>query len=244
MNTSNNPITTDDEVTNQNSISETRRLSQNYPIEYQRHEKPPNPDLTFITGSCILKTIETRFLGDKVRVKSFNKAKIETLQENLSRMDLSRYKHIILHIGGHDIDAQITPDDFKKRYQSLLQSLSGVNCNIFVSGLLPRGKTDMKPFNNIMKDLCSQFKAKFINNHDSFIMASGELPYEYFQEDQINLKFSGTRLLVRNMNNSCPILPSRSSTNKTDHRTRGFYNQNRRTSRQPYTPRHYSVLPH
>ena len=54
-------------------------------------------------------------------------------------------------------------------------------------------------------------------------MASGELTYEYFQVDKINLKLPGTRLLVRNMNNSCPIQPSRPSTNKTDHRTRGFY---------------------
>ena len=64
-------------------------------------------DLTFITGSCILKSIETRFLNDKVRVKSFNNSTIATLQEKLSKMDLSRYQNVVLHAGGYDVDKKI-----------------------------------------------------------------------------------------------------------------------------------------
>ena len=102
-------------------------------------------DMTFITGSCILKTIETRFLADKVRVKSYNKANIETLQEKFTEMDLYRYANIVLHIGGHDVDAKTKPEEFKVKYQALLQSLTEVDSKIYVSGLLPRGKIDMRP---------------------------------------------------------------------------------------------------
>ena len=51
----------------------------------------------------------------------------------------------------------------------------------------------MKPFNDILKDLCIKHKVTFINNHNSFIMASGELPFDFFHADQVNLKFSGIR---------------------------------------------------
>ena len=173
------------------------------------HPKQQNRDLTLVTGSCILRTIETRFLAENTRVKSFNKAKIETLEEKLSNMDLSRYANIVLHIGGNDIDSRISLSQFKQKYKSLLESLSGKNCKVVISGLLPRRKLDIRPYNSTLKELSAQFEATFIDNHDSFILASGELPFEYFQAGKVNLKFPGTRLLVQNINKSCVILPPR-----------------------------------
>ena len=142
-------------------------------------------------------------------VKSFNKAKIETLEEKLSNMDLSRYANIVLHIGGNDIDSRISLSQFKQKYTSLLESLSGKNCKVAISGLLPRRKIDIRPYNSTLKELSAQFEATFIDYHDSFILASGELPFEYFQADKVNLKFPGTRLLVQHINKSCVILPPR-----------------------------------
>ena len=167
-------------------------------------QKPRN--LTLITGSCILKHVETRFLADNVRVKSYPQAKIETLEENITNMDLSRYEKIVLHVGWHDMDAKIKPSDFKIKYQSLLNSIMDKHGKIVISGLLPRRATNMKPYNNILKEMSSQFKAQFIDNHDSFIMASGKLPFEYFHADRVNLKFPGTRLLIQNINDKCKII--------------------------------------
>ena len=100
-------------------------------------------------------------------------------------MDLSRYANIVLHVGGHDIDARIKLSEFKQKYISLLKSLSDKNCKLVIYGLLPRRGIDMKPYNTILKELSIQFEAKFIGNHDSFILASGELPIEYFQVDKV-----------------------------------------------------------
>lgn len=194
----------------------------------QVKEKPKNPDLTFITGSCILKSIETKFLGENVRVKSFKKAKIENLQEALSKMDLSRYKSIVLHIGGHDVDAKISQNSFKEKYQSLLNSLTQRDCNIYVSGLLPRGGTNMKPFNGILKDLCKTINAVFIENHDSFILASGELPFDFFHADKVNLKYLGTRALVHNINDHCQILPVQTKAHSSTNFVRNFNQPPRR----------------
>ena len=182
--------------------------------ESHKDPKPKDPhpqqqkrDLTLVTGPCILRTIETRFLSENARVKSFYQAKIETLEEKLSHMDLSRYENIVLHIRGHDIDARINHSEFKHKYTSLLESLSDKKCKVVISGLLPRKRINMKPYNIILKELSTQFDASFIDNHDSFILASGDLPFESFQDDKVNLKFPGTRQLIQNINKSCVILP-------------------------------------
>ena len=111
-------------------------------IQHFSSPKQPIKNLTFVTGSCILISIETRFLAKNVRIKSFSKAKIDTLDAKLSVMDLSRYDKIVLHIGGYDVDAKIGPVEFKRKYQSLLKSVAVSNSKLFISGLLPRkGKT-------------------------------------------------------------------------------------------------------
>ena len=119
-------------------------------LNKQRHKKLPI-HYTFITGSCILKGIETKFLDRNVRIKTFRDTTTENLHESLVEMYLSRYKHIIIHVGGHDIDKDISRDSFKEKYQSLLDFLKTVGSKPFVAGLLPRGGTDMKIFNMILK---------------------------------------------------------------------------------------------
>ena len=52
----------------------------------------PKRELTFIVGSGILRGIETRFLCESVKGKSFKNASIDLLKDKLSEMDLSRYK--------------------------------------------------------------------------------------------------------------------------------------------------------
>ena len=218
-------------------------------INYDESHKDPKPkdphpqqqkrDLTLVTGSCILRTIETRFLSVNTRVKSFYKANIETLEEKLSHMDLSRYENIVLHIGGHDIDARINHSEFKQKYTSLLESLSDKNCKIVISGLLPRKRINMRPYNIILKELSTQYEVSFIDNHDSFILASGDLPFEYFQDDKVNLKFPGTRLLIQNINKSCVILPL--TQNPRDQRSmsqffrRKSHSANRYNAQKPFS---------
>ena len=141
-------------------------------------------------------------------------------------MDLSRYKNIIIHVDGHDIDIGISPDSFKEKYQSLLDYLKTVNSKLFEPGLLPRGGIDMKIFNTILKDLCLKSNVDFIDIHNSFNMASGELPFDFFHADQVNLKFSGIRKLVHNINESCAVLPQTQNFLRHHNTNRGHLQQN------------------
>ena len=149
-------------------------------------------------------------------------------------MDLSRYETIVLHIGGHDVDAKVGPTEFKHKYQSLLSSLADKNCKILISGLLPRRGTNMKPYNSILNELSSQFKAQFIDNHDSFIMALGKLHFEYYQADRVNLKFPGTRLLVQNIKDKCKIIPNVQRSNIHKRSKPVHYRQTRSISFEHY----------
>ena len=83
----------------------------------------------------------------------------------------------------------------------------------------------MKPFNAILKDLCETSNAIFIDNHNSFIMASGQLPVDFVHADRVNLRFLGIRALVHNIHESCPILDKK-QTDQNTHKN-GQYRQSR-----------------
>ena len=57
----------------------------------------------------------------------------------------------------------------------------------------------MKHYNAIRKEICQTNKVGFIDNHDSFVLASGELPYDFYHADNVNLRFPGIRKLVQNI---------------------------------------------
>ena len=135
------------------------------------------------------------------------------MKDNLSKMDLSRYANVILRVGGQDVDARVSKISFQETFQSLLKFLEQQGCKAFLSGLLPRGGTDMKSYNTILKDICQAHKVEFVYNHDFFVLASGELPYDYYHADKVNLRFPGIRKLVQNKNSACQILPTQSYPN-------------------------------
>ena len=61
--------------------------------------------LTLIEGSDALKGISLKRLSNRVRVKTFDRARIQQLREKLNAMNLEPYEKIVLHIGECDISA-------------------------------------------------------------------------------------------------------------------------------------------
>ena len=122
-------------------------------------------------------------------------------------MNLSVYDTVITHVGDFDIVDGADINMFENDYKYLLSVVSA-KCKVVVSGLLPRRETNVKPFNIKLKILCDKMKVTFIDNHDSFIMASGDLPKNILHADKVNLKHDGTVTLIRNINNHIQILPT------------------------------------
>lgn len=177
------------------------------------NQSKPNPQkenkskLILITGSCVLKGINPSRLKNNIRVKHFHKATISALTEKLKTMDLSIYDTVITHVGDFDIVDGADLNMYENDYKYLLSVVSA-KCKVVVSGLLPRGGTNVNPFNAKLKTLCDKMKVAFIDNHDSFIMASGDMPKNLFHADKVNLKHDGTVTLIRNIHNQISILPT------------------------------------
>ena len=107
---------------------------------------------------------------------------------------------LILHVGGNDTDSGVYLDSFSDNYVSLLNDLSAENRRIIVSGLTQRESVDLKPFNQILKSICEDNNLQFIDNNDTFLLASGAMPESYFDNDKVHLNVSGTRKLLANIN--------------------------------------------
>ena len=78
------------------------------------------------------KQLTYRFLDESIRVISYRNAKIKHVPDNISKMDLPRFKNLKLHVGGHDIDANIDQTTFREVYQSLLSSVSDSGCKVYM----------------------------------------------------------------------------------------------------------------
>ena len=124
LNNSNNSqpnVYTSERITHSQTSSAKQR-SQHNPNTRDTIPKTTKRDLTLITGSDVLTSLEPNFLGTHVRVKSFKNASISNMKDKLSTMDLSRYENVILHAGGQDVDAKVSKTNFKETYNSLLSS--------------------------------------------------------------------------------------------------------------------------
>ena len=104
------------------------------------------------------------------------------------------------------------------------------NRHIIVSGLTPRESVDFKPYNQSLKDICNENDLHFIDNYDSFLLASGEMPESYFYGDKLHLNASGTRRLLSNIDKVHNI--NRNSP-RNDHTTSSQGFRPRGNTRQP-----------
>ena len=158
------------------------------------------PQSTLLVGSSLLKGVRVSNLKPDTTVRSFSGARADTIGEKLADYNIDECKTIILHVSGNDADEGVDLDTFSKSYVSLLNSISAENRRIIVSGVLPRKSVDLKPYNDILKTICNQNDIEFIDNYDSFLLASGEMPSTFFDHDKLNLNNQGTRRLLSCIN--------------------------------------------
>ena len=133
----------------------------------------------------MLKGVQNSDLKQNTTVRSFSGARLDTIGEKLSKYNIEDCKTMVMHIGGNDAENGADVDTFLENYVSLLNSLSAENLSIIVSGLLPRESVELKPYNEILKNICDENDIEFIDNYDSFLHASGEMPHFFFQNDVI-----------------------------------------------------------
>ena len=76
------------QTTSSSEPSQKEKYKSNEPPQRDQNksDKTKTADLTLITGSNILRGIETKFLAENVRIKSYKSAKIDTLKDALVKL--------------------------------------------------------------------------------------------------------------------------------------------------------------
>ena len=89
---------------------------------------------------------------------------------------------------------------------------------VVVSGLLPKKGYDINAFNSKIKQLCQEYEVEFVDHHDLFVMASGEVPRSLFYGDKISLRPAGTATLVCNLDSKYRILRKHEADGKSSNK--------------------------
>ena len=155
---------------------------------------------TLIVGSSLLKNVKVSDLNRSTAVRTFSGAKIDTIKTKLSEYNLDSCKTVILQVGGNDADSGTDLETFSDEYEQLIHSLKENDHRVIVSGLLPRETVDLSPYNEKLRQLCDTCETEFVENYDSFLLASGELPESYYLKDKLHLNNYGTKKLLSNIN--------------------------------------------
>ncbi|CAC5395801.1 unnamed protein product [Mytilus coruscus] len=206
-------------------------------VDYQPKPKPPKPELTktefgpthysndnavpisnpitgennkttLIIGSSILKGIQPRGLQN-TEVCTNRGANIDRLKDVIKKKDMSKYRTIIIHIGGNDFDNGDNLQSIRDNYEALLYLLNikcHPHCKFVVSGILPRKGFNMHNPNEMLKDLCEQFNIQFIDHTNMFYDKNYRLSYSLFHHDGIHLSKIGTSAFLRSVNMHVSIL--------------------------------------
>ena len=123
-------------------------------------------------------------------IRSYKSVKIEHLKDSLAKMDSTRYKNIVLHVGGNNIDSKISANLFREKYSSLIEYLKEQGIK-YVSDLF--SKTDVKQFNDILKHICEILPRPKchlirINNHYLHYTISTDWSNVYFKNEKMAVK--------------------------------------------------------
>ena len=183
---------------------------------------------TVIIGGSILKRVRTNELNSDTTMRSFPGATTVTLKDKLENYDIDNCKTVILHVGGNDADNGDDIDTFSDNYIALLESLASDDRRLIVSGILPRTTVNLEPYTEQLRLLCAENDIEFIDNYDSFRLASGEIPSSYFWKDKIHLNEHGKRKLLSNINEQCKAMSDQNAA-----RPRRMFQGSRQGARPP-----------
>ncbi|MCG8077802.1 MAG: SGNH/GDSL hydrolase family protein, partial [Candidatus Thiodiazotropha taylori] len=189
---------------------------------------------TLLIGSSILKNIKTSDLTRDTTVRTIPGATIDTVKDKLNNLNIEKCDTIILHVGGNDADRGEDLESFRENFDELIDTVADGTKRVIVSGLLPRESVDLEPFNETLKSLCADNAVEFVDNYDSFLLATGEQADSYYTSDKTHINMAGTRKLLRSINEIHQIIATQRTGDQRKNRS-GF---NRNHNYVGYKPNH------
>ena len=164
---------------------------------------------TLLIGDSLLSGVNVKGLKNYVHCQPIPGATINKVKEKITMYDLSEFKNIIIYCGGNDSADSEDLEVFKNSYEDLLQYIRSKNpdCTLFLCNSCPRGDTDTRAFNSVIKTLAEYQGHKFVNAYDSFYDNNDELRTRFYGvRDWIHLSSSGIRRLLGTIHEVLPIV--------------------------------------
>ena len=164
---------------------------------------------TLLIGDSLLSGVNVKGLKSYVHCQPIPGATINKVKEKISMYDLNQFKNIIIYCGGNDSAESENPDNFKTAYEQLLQDIRNKNpdCKLYLCNSCPRGDTDTRGYNIVIKTLAESQGHGFVNVYDAFYDSNDELRTKFYGvRDWIHLSSPGTRRLLGTIHRAIPIV--------------------------------------
>ena len=164
-----------------------------------------------IVGSSILKGINPSKLRAGVKVWSHSGADVLDIYRDIKyNIDVSPYHTVVIHVGGNDAEDGKDKGQFISIYEELIRYLKSNGCQVVVSGILPRKNSDIRPYNNVLQQLCRDENIDFVSHIDIFMTKYG-ITRKLFRNDLTHLNNFGIIKFLRSLGNHVNLFKSESS---------------------------------
>lgn len=135
-----------------------------------------------------------------VHCESFPGATVVTITEKLkNKFDLTNIDSLVVYCGGNDAANGSDINQFGSQYTELIKYVQSQNsqCELYLCNTCPRGDAMTCDVNDVIKDLSSTHRAKYIDTNAAFYDSRGNLrDHFYGPRDLIHLSRSGTKRLL------------------------------------------------
>lgn len=198
-----------------NNTQNTQNKNEQRPTINARQSAPRNSTngdqnrKTLLIGDSLLSGVNVKGLKSYVHCQPIPGATINKVKEKISMYDLNQFKDIIIYCGGNDSAESENSDNFKTAYEQLLQDIKNKNpdCKLYLCNSCPRGDTDTRGYNIVIKTLAESLGHGFVNAYDAFYDSNDELRTKFYGvRDWIHLSSPGTRRLLGTIHRAIPIV--------------------------------------
>ena len=101
-------------------------------------------------------------LKDTVHCQPFPGA---TIKDKISMFDISKFKNVVIYVGGNDAAQSDNTEMFVKCYKDFITSIKEKNrdCRIYLCSSCPRGDAEVHKFNDEIERLATDNSVRFID---------------------------------------------------------------------------------
>ncbi|KAH3747434.1 hypothetical protein DPMN_181861 [Dreissena polymorpha] len=144
------------EKSNNNGSGHERKVREQSPTEQKLDENTDTVDTadisdkTLIIGDSILSGINRRGLNKNTHIKTLPGRKTKDIRLILDSWDMTKYKNVIIYIGGNDMAEGGDPRKAYREIKHLLHEFNGHNCTVYLCTVAPRRDADVVPLNDII----------------------------------------------------------------------------------------------